>query len=52
MTDREHIEAAIAAQEHLRGTVSDEVIDLTIAALRQKLAAAPTSPRRSHATVR
>jgi class 3 adenylate cyclase/tetratricopeptide (TPR) repeat protein len=35
--DREQLEAAIAAQESLRGAVADEVIETTIAALRRQL---------------
>jgi class 3 adenylate cyclase/tetratricopeptide (TPR) repeat protein len=37
MADRHALEMAIAAQESLRGSVSDEVIDAAIAALRKQL---------------
>jgi class 3 adenylate cyclase/tetratricopeptide (TPR) repeat protein len=39
MTEREKLEAAIAAQEALRPTLGDAVVDMTVAALRDKLAA-------------
>jgi class 3 adenylate cyclase/tetratricopeptide (TPR) repeat protein len=39
MADRHQIEMAIAAQEALRGTVPDEVVDITIEALRRQVAA-------------
>jgi class 3 adenylate cyclase/tetratricopeptide (TPR) repeat protein len=53
MGDREQLELAIAAQEQLRGLVDDEVIDLTIASLREKLAAGGpgSDQRRRQATV-
>jgi class 3 adenylate cyclase/tetratricopeptide (TPR) repeat protein len=51
MGDREQLELAIAAQEQLRGVVPDDVIDLTVASLREKLAAAAVPQRRRHATV-
>jgi class 3 adenylate cyclase/tetratricopeptide (TPR) repeat protein len=52
MTDREQLEAAIAAQDGLRGSVPDEVVDLAIRALRQQLESMTVSePRRRHATV-
>ena len=35
---RQQIEAGIAAQESLRGSVDDAIIEATIAALRQQLA--------------
>ncbi len=38
MTESEKLEAAIAAQETLRPTLGDAVVDLTVAALRAKLA--------------
>ena len=39
MTDeRQRIEKAIAAQESLRATVGDEIVDETISTLREKLA--------------
>ena len=38
MNERQQIERAIAIQEGLRGTVDDPIIDLTIAALYEKLA--------------
>ncbi len=37
-TEREQLEQAITAQEGLRGTLSDAVVDAAIAALREKLA--------------
>lgn len=37
MADRQHLEAAIAAQEGLRGVVPDEVVDAAVAALRHQL---------------
>ncbi len=52
MTDREQLEVAIAAQERLRGVVADEVSDLTVASLRERLEVlARSSQRRRHATV-
>jgi class 3 adenylate cyclase/tetratricopeptide (TPR) repeat protein len=36
--DRRHIEAAIAAQEGLRGVVPDEVVDAALTALRRQIA--------------
>jgi len=36
--DRRQLEQAIAAQEMLRGTVADALIDATIAVLREQLA--------------
>ena len=38
MDERQRIEQVIAAQESLRGTVGDEVVDETILMLREKLA--------------
>jgi class 3 adenylate cyclase/tetratricopeptide (TPR) repeat protein len=48
--DRAQLEAAVAAQEQLRGIVDDDVIDATIAALRDR-AAPPAEPRRRQATI-
>jgi len=42
--ERAQIEQAIAAQESLRGTVDDAIIDATIATLIKKLAAIDASP--------
>lgn len=36
--DRRQLEQAIVAQEMLRGTVADSLIDATIAVLREQLA--------------
>jgi len=38
LAKQKQIEQAIAAQEHLRGTIDDAIIDTTIAALRKQLA--------------
>ena len=38
MTEREKLEQAIAIQESMRGTMPDDVIDVTIAAIRRQLA--------------
>ncbi len=46
MTDRDQLELAIAAQEELRGAVPDEVIDVTVAALRERLTALGRSEAR------
>ena len=49
---REQLEAAIAAQEALRGVVPDEIVDAAVAALRQRLAASTSEVgRRRQATV-
>jgi class 3 adenylate cyclase len=45
MDDREGVLRALAAQEALRGTVPDEVIDTAIAALQALLAERPASDR-------
>jgi class 3 adenylate cyclase/tetratricopeptide (TPR) repeat protein len=37
--DREQLERAVAAQESLRGTLGDDLVDAAVAALREKLAA-------------
>ncbi|MBN1954417.1 MAG: AAA family ATPase [Anaerolineae bacterium] len=37
MTERQQLEQAIAAQESLRATLGDAVVDATVAALRQRL---------------
>lgn len=39
MLEREQLEQAIAAQESLRGTLGDAVVDATIAVLREKIVA-------------
>ncbi len=44
-SDHEKLEDAIAAQENLRGTVDNAIIDTTIALLRQKLAALEPPPQ-------
>jgi class 3 adenylate cyclase len=44
MNERQQLEQAIAAQESLRGTLDDTVIDATIAAIKDKLAALESSP--------
>jgi class 3 adenylate cyclase/tetratricopeptide (TPR) repeat protein len=52
MATPEELELAIAAQEQLRGTVPDAVVDATIAALHEQLAVAdPPNDRRRHITV-
>jgi class 3 adenylate cyclase/tetratricopeptide (TPR) repeat protein len=54
MIDREQLLRAIAAQEGLRGTIPDEVVDTAVAVLRAQLAdVPPSSPveRRRQATV-
>lgn len=38
MTEKEKLEGAIAAQEAMRATLGDAVVDMTVAALRDKLA--------------
>ena len=42
--ERQQIEQAITAQESLRGTVDDSVIDASIATLKEKLAALDAHP--------
>ena len=42
---RQQLELAIAAQESLRGTVDDAIIDATIATLNEKLAALASAPQ-------
>jgi class 3 adenylate cyclase/tetratricopeptide (TPR) repeat protein len=51
--DRQQLEAAIAAQESMRGTIADEIIDTTLDALRRQLSAfdVDTSDRRRQVTV-
>jgi class 3 adenylate cyclase len=39
MTEREKLEGAIAAQESMRATLGDAIVDISLAALREKLAA-------------
>ncbi len=52
LTERERLQQAIALQESLRGTVDDAVLDSTIAALREKLAALETpAQQRKLATI-
>ncbi len=54
MSEREQLEQAIVIQESLRATLGDVMVDATIAALRQKLAAledAPPVEQRKQATV-
>jgi class 3 adenylate cyclase/tetratricopeptide (TPR) repeat protein len=54
MADRDALARAIAAQEALRGSVPDEVVDTAIAAVASQLASvgeADVSPRRGQATV-
>ncbi|NIP50370.1 MAG: adenylate/guanylate cyclase domain-containing protein, partial [Gammaproteobacteria bacterium] len=53
MDERQQLVRAIATQEALRGTVDDEIIDATIAALREKLEALEHIPlqQRKLATV-
>jgi len=49
--DREQLEAAIAAQEGLRGSVPDDVVEAAIAALRARADSMPDTQRRRLATV-
>lgn len=49
--DREQLEQAIAAQEGLRGTVADELVDATIVLLRRQLDALSGEQRRRQVTV-
>ena len=42
--EREQLEKAIAAQEGLRGTLDDEILDATLAALRKQLAELSPEP--------
>ncbi len=51
--ERKQIEQAIAAQESLRGTVDDEIIEASVATLKEKLAAldAPPEQQRKLATI-
>ena len=54
MTNRHQLEQAIAAQESLRGTIDDAILDATLDALRAQLAALEPSPaesRRVQATI-
>ena len=52
-SDRDQIEQAIAAQESLRGTVDDNIIEASIATLKEKLAAldSPLEQQRKLATI-
>jgi class 3 adenylate cyclase/tetratricopeptide (TPR) repeat protein len=43
LTEKEDLQRAIIAQESLRGIIDDHIIDATLAALREKLAALPHS---------
>jgi class 3 adenylate cyclase/predicted ATPase len=45
MTERQQLEQAIAAQESLRGTLDDAIIDATIATLKEKLAVLEPPPQ-------
>jgi class 3 adenylate cyclase len=45
MTERQQLEQAITAQESLRGTLDDAIIDATIATLKEKLAALEQAPQ-------
>lgn len=49
--DREQIQKAIAAQESLRAALGDAVVDMTVAALKEKLAAAPPAEQRKAVTI-
>ena len=51
--DREQLEAAITAQESMRGTIAEEIVDTTVAALRRQLADldAGTGERRRQVSV-
>ena len=52
MPDRQQLEAAIAVQESLRGTIDDAIIDATLDALRRQLATlGPAAARRVQATL-
>ncbi len=52
MVDQHRLEQAIAAQEALRGTVPDDVVDLAVEALRRQLATLnAATPRRRQVTV-
>jgi class 3 adenylate cyclase/tetratricopeptide (TPR) repeat protein len=55
MDEREQVLAAIAAQEQLRGTLPDEVVDVAISALRAQLSSIDGAPapseRRGQASV-
>ena len=48
MNEQQQLEQAIAIQEGLRGTVSEAIIDMTIATLREKLATLAPPPPTSH----
>ena len=55
LTERQKLEQAIAAQESLRGVVDDSIVDATITALQEKLAAfddeQPVRQQRKQVTV-
>jgi class 3 adenylate cyclase len=52
LAEREQLELAIEAQERLRGTVADEVVDAVVATLRQRLnALMPDVERRRQVSV-
>ena len=55
MTTRQQLEQAIAAQESLRGTIDDAILDATLGALRAQLATLAPPPeiesRRAQATI-
>jgi len=44
ISEHQQIELAITAQESLRGQVDDAIIDASIAALKEKMAALESSP--------
>jgi class 3 adenylate cyclase/tetratricopeptide (TPR) repeat protein len=50
-SDRERLEAAVAAQESLRGTIPDDIVDTAIRTLRAQLDAVSSDRRRRQATV-
>ena len=51
MAERTRLEAAIAAQESLRGLIDDDVVDAAISALRQQLESTRREQRRRLVTV-
>ena len=50
ITEREQLEQAIAALEAQRGLLGDAVVDASIVALREKLAALTATARTSNAS--